>query len=113
MTLGALRSLKPDEDVIEPTEAPLPGTPGAMPEEAGMPPGVGMPGALPGLGPAPMGAGLPGMPPTPAGGLGAPPLGPTPPGGGISPPGGPGVDRLRYRLGDWTSLNTWPHKRTG
>jgi hypothetical protein len=70
MTLGALRAIKADEDIIEPTETPLPGTPGA--EESGIP-GAGLvPGGLGG----PMGGGLPplGGPPTGAPSpLGAPP----------------------------------------
>jgi hypothetical protein len=38
MSLGALRSVKPDDDIIEPTEStPLPGTPGS--EESGTPTG--------------------------------------------------------------------------
>lgn len=94
LTLGALRSLKPDEDIIEPTEAPVAGAPGA--EEAGIPGGA--PGGAPGgLGSPPGGGG--GMP---GGGLGPPPgagipgggLGPPPPSGGGAgglPPGGGGV----------------------
>lgn len=35
MSLGALRSIKSDQDIIEPTSAPLPGAPGSMPEESG------------------------------------------------------------------------------
>jgi hypothetical protein len=91
LTLGALRALKPDEDIIEPTEAPLPGTPGA--EEAGVPgaaPPGGMIGGLPPM--PPMGGGLG---PPPGGGLGPPPgggLGPPPaPGGGLGPPPTPGA----------------------
>lgn len=97
MTLGALRSLGPDDEIIEQTEAPLPGTPGA--EEAGipgsMPGGAAGPGGLPG-GP---GGGM-GAPPLGGGGMGAPPMpppggggmggGPKPPGGGPGGPGGPG-----------------------
>jgi len=82
MTLGALRSLKPDEDIIEPTEAPLPGTPGA--EEAGIPGAGAPPGGMPG------GGGM-GLPPMPGGGGGAPPGGPPlggEPGGGLGPPPG-------------------------
>lgn len=108
MTLSALRSLKPDDDIIEPTEAPMPGTPGS--EEAGMP-GVGGPslggplggplGGAGGLGgPPPAGLGGPEMsemPPPPggggAGGLGGPPPGgagaPPPPSGAGGPPPGP------------------------
>jgi hypothetical protein len=87
--LGALRALKPDEDIIEPTEAPLPGTAGAGAEESGIPGaggmGMGAPGGMPPLG-------------GPGGGLGAPlggpggpggPLGGPPPGGGPAGPGGP------------------------
>ena len=99
MTLGALRSLKPDEDIIEPTEAPLPGVPGA--EESGMGnlggPDMGMGGGMGmpelgggGLGMPPMGGGGGmGMPPSPhggGGGLGGLPLGGTPPMGPATPP---------------------------
>lgn len=70
MSLGALRSIKAEDDIIEPTEAPLPGTPGA--EEAGMPTGGMMGGPLGG------GADL--------GGLLGPSSGPTPPLGGSTPP---------------------------
>jgi len=95
LSLSALRSLKPEDDIIEPTEAPLPGMPGA--EEAGMP-GAGGDMGIPGMPPMPGGAGGGG------GGLGGPPgggglglgpeLGPPPggpPGGGPGgPPPGPG-----------------------
>lgn len=80
MTLGALRSVKPDDDIIEPTEAtPLPGTPGS--EESGTPTG--------GLGGMPdLGLGGPGL-----GGGGAPELGgllpPPPPAGPPKPPTAP------------------------
>jgi len=84
MTLGALRALKSDEDIIEPTEAPLPGTPGS--EEAGIPGAGGM--GMPGMGAPPGGAGGMGLPPLPPGGGG---LGGPPPGGGLGgPPAGPG-----------------------
>jgi len=88
LTLSALRALKPDDDIIEPTEAPLPGTPGA--EEAGMP---GIPGDLGmGLPPTGMPAGTPpgGLPPGgPPPGLGpGPEMGP-PPGGPPAPEGPP------------------------
>jgi hypothetical protein len=76
MSLGALRSLKPDEDIIEPTEAPLPGTPGA--EESG----------IPGVSPLGGGGGGLGAPPLGGGGLGAPPLGGGGGGLGASPLGG-------------------------
>lgn len=89
MTLGALRALKPDQDIIEPTEAPLPGTVSGMGEEAGIP-GVGVPGGgIGGLlgGPAGgLGGGLGGGMgvPGPGGGeLGAP--------GGLTPPTIPGA----------------------
>ena len=75
LTLGALRALKPDEDIIEPNEAPLPGTPGAGAEEAGIPGAGGLGGPGGGLGGGPGGGGL--------GPLGAP-------GGGLGPIGGPG-----------------------
>lgn len=80
MTLGALRAIKADEDIIEPTETPLPGTPGA--EESGIP------GAMPsGLG-GPMGGGLPPLAGPP---MGSPsPLGGPPIGGGLGV-GGPVV----------------------
>lgn len=93
MTLGALRSIKADEDIIEPTEAPLPGTPGS--QDAGVP-GAAAPGGMGagmGLPPPPGGGGLGGPPMPPlggppgGGGLGGPPLG-GPPGGGPKPPGG-------------------------
>lgn len=94
LTLSALRALKPDDDIIEPTESPLPGTPGA--EEAGIPGmGGGMLGGPPMGGPlgggppagGPLGGGMPPMggPGGPEGGPGAPPGGP---GGGAAPPGG-------------------------
>ena len=92
MTLGALRSLKPDDDIIEPTEAPLPGV---VTEEAGVP-GAAPPGGMggpPGLGGPPMGGGLPplGGPPG-GGGLGGPPLGGPPGAGGLGgPPEGGGT----------------------
>lgn len=96
MELGALRSLKPEDDIIEPTDdVGLPGTPGA--EEAGMPGmGAGLPGMdmgagglgappMPGMGPD-LGAGppMPGMGPE----VGGPPMpgGETPPAGGGAPP---------------------------
>ena len=90
MTLGALRALKPDEDIIEPTEAPLPGAPGdsGIPGAGGGGPGGGMGGGLGGPpggglgGPPPMGGGLGGPPP--GGGLGGPP--PMGGGGGGAPP---------------------------
>jgi len=91
MTLGALRAIKPDGDIIEPTEAPLPGAPGA--EEAGVPgaapPGAGGMGGMPGLGAPPAGGG---MPPMPGGGGmgGAPPMGGDLGGAGGAPPAGPG-----------------------
>ena len=92
LSLSALRALKPEDDIIEPTEAPLPGMPGA--EESGMP---GMDGGMPGMpGMPPMGGGPGGggggMPPPPGGGgLGAgPELGPPPGGGPGGPPGGGG-----------------------
>jgi hypothetical protein len=92
LTLSALRALKPEDDVIEPTEAPLPGTPGA--EEAGMPGGMGggMMGGMPPMG-GPMGGGPPmggGGPmggPPPPGGMGGPEGGPAAPPGGAPPPG--------------------------
>jgi hypothetical protein len=97
LTLSALRALKPEDNVIEPTEAPLPGTPGS--EESGMPGmGGGMMGGMPPMGPPlgglPMG-GMPpmgGPPPPPlGGGMGGPEGGPAaPPGpapGGVPPPG--------------------------
>jgi hypothetical protein len=80
MQISALRAIKEGEDIVEPTEEPLPGVPGA---EA--------PGAMPGMGPPPLG-----------GGLGGPPLGGPPPGGApplgelggppLGPPGGPGPE---------------------
>lgn len=83
MSLGALRALKPDEDIIEPTEAPLPGTVGMGGEESGIPgvgglgtPGLGGPGGLPSIG-GPSGGG---------GGLGG--------GLGLTPPAGPGAGGL-------------------
>lgn len=91
MSLGALRSIGADDEIIEQTEAPLPGTPGA--EEAGIP------GAAPGagglMGPAPLGGGGLGggapLPPTPpTGGPGGGGLGPPGGGGPIGGPGGPG-----------------------
>lgn len=95
MSLGALRSLKPDEDIIEITDQPLPGTPGSMPtaEDAGGLPGVGGPmgggmggGGLGGLGmPPSASAGGPPTTPPPV----APPPGPNA-GAGGGPGGGPG-----------------------
>lgn len=81
LNLGALRSLKPDEDLIEQTEAPLPGTPGS--EESGIP-GVMSPGG------GGLGGGLPPLPSGPSGGGGLPPL---PSGGGLGgpPPAGGGA----------------------
>jgi hypothetical protein len=88
MPLGTLRSLGPEDDLIEPTEAPLPGMPGASEES-------GVPGSMPdlGLGGA-GGGGLGGL----SGGLGGgggggmPSLGPTPtipmPTPGAKPPSG-------------------------
>lgn len=74
MSLGALRALKSDEEIIEQTEAPLPGAPGSQ--------DAGIPGA------GPMGGGM-GAPPMGGGGMGPPPMG-GPPGGGMGPPpGGP------------------------
>ena len=86
MAISALRALKEDEDIVEPTEEPVPGAPGS--EEAGMMPGGpgGMPGGLggPGLG-MPLGGGPSGL-----GGPGlGPDLGPGPPPGGAGPLGGP------------------------
>jgi hypothetical protein len=96
LSLGALRALKADEDIIEPTEAPLPGTPGAGSEESGIPGTGGMGGGMPDLGgpiggglggpPPGGGGGLGGLPPAPAGGLGGPPPGGAPPGAGGPPP---------------------------
>jgi hypothetical protein len=84
MSISALRSLKPEEEIVEPTEqTPLPGTPGAA-EEAGIPGmmGGGMGGMPPLGGP---GGGMGGMPPLggPAGGMGGGM-------GGLLPLGGPG-----------------------
>ncbi|KKN39481.1 hypothetical protein LCGC14_0742860, partial [marine sediment metagenome] len=74
MTLGALRALKPDEDIIEQTEAPLPGTPGA--EEAGIPGSVPLGGMPSGMGaPAPLGGPPGGLPPLGGSPGGLPPLG--------------------------------------
>jgi hypothetical protein len=88
LSLGALRALKPDEDIIEPTEAPIPGTPGATGgEESGIPGASG--GGMPGLGGPPSG-GLGGLGGPPGGGLGGGLGGP--PGGGLGePPGGLGA----------------------
>lgn len=78
MSLGGLRALKPDEDIIEPTEAPLPGTSGS--EESGIPGAdMGMGGGASPLG-DPFGGG--------AIGLGMPPA------GGNSPMPGPGAGDL-------------------
>lgn len=82
MTLGALRALKPEEDIIEPTEAPLPGTPGS--EESGIP------GAMPGAG----GGGLPPLPGGGGGGLPPLPGGGGPGGGGLGPPAPGGLEGL-------------------
>lgn len=92
MSISALRSLKPEEEIVEPTEqTPLPGTPGAA-EEAGIPGGMGGGmGGLPPLG-GPGGGGMGGLPPLggPGGGMGGelgglPPLGGP---GGVPGPGG-------------------------
>lgn len=92
MPLGALRSLKPDEDIIEQTdEMPIPGAPGS--EEAGIPGvgpmggGMGAPGGLGAPPPLGGGGGMGGPPPPPGGGPGGGPP-PPPPGGGPPPPGG-------------------------
>lgn len=86
MSLGALRSLGPDDEIIEQTEAPLPGTPGS--EESGIPgtgPGGGGPGGGGGFGGGPLGGGG-----GPLGGGGLPPL-PGPGGGDLGgPPPAPG-----------------------
>lgn len=95
LSLGTLRSIKADDDIIEPTQAPLPGTPGS--EESGMP-GGGMLGGLGGPemglgGPPPLGGGGAGPLPLGGGPLGGPELGGPPPGGpapGGAPPGGAG-----------------------
>jgi hypothetical protein len=87
MQISALRAIKEDEDIVEPTEEPLPGVPGA--EAPGAMPG-GPAGGMPPLGgpplggPPPGGGGLP-----PLGEIGGPPLGGPPAGGGAPPPGGP------------------------
>jgi hypothetical protein len=89
MTLSALRALKDDEDIIEPTQEALPGTPGYVEEAAGVP------GAMP----MDLGMGM-GLPPLPTGGAGMgagvapaiPELGPAAPGaGGAAPTGGGGA----------------------
>jgi hypothetical protein len=89
MTLGELRSLDPEKDILEPVDER-----GAReaPPEAGAPlggPELGMPG-----GPPPGGGGLPGgMPelaPPPGGELMPPGGAGAPPGGGATPPLGPG-----------------------
>jgi hypothetical protein len=85
MSISALRAIKEDEDIVEPTEEPLPGVPGA-----------GAPGGMPGgLGGPPMGGGLGGPPmggPPLGGGLGGPPLGGEPGlGGGLGPEAGPPI----------------------
>jgi hypothetical protein len=99
MALGALRAIKPDDDIIEPTEAPLPGTPGS--EESGIPgtaPGVDM--GMMGGAPSAPGLDLGGMPGgAPGGDLGAgpgagdlgtpPPAGP--PAGGVGEGGAPPI----------------------
>jgi hypothetical protein len=75
MSLGALRSLNSGTDIIEGTEAPLPGTAGAMPEESGAMPGGDLGGSMPGLGGSDLGGGglgLPPMPTSPGGSTGAP-----------------------------------------
>ena len=67
MSLGALRALKPDEDIIEQTVDVLPGTTSATSEDAGGLPGTGpMPSGMGGMG---GGGGLGGAPSGPAGGL--------------------------------------------
>ena len=94
LSLGALRALKSDEDIIEPTEAPLPGTPGTGSEESGIPGAgapLGGPGGMPPLGGPPggglLGGGLGGPPGGDfGGGLGGPPPGGMPPPGGAPPP---------------------------
>lgn len=58
LSLSQLRAIKEDEEIVEPTEEPLPGVPGAVEQ------GPGGPGGAPG-----MGGGLGG----PGGGLGGPP----------------------------------------
>ena len=95
MPLGALRALKPDEDIIEPTEAPLPGTTGMGGEDAGIPGAGGMGGLGGGMGGGLTGGiggpGPGGMPPLggPGGGAGGmPPLGGGPAGPGGGPLGG-------------------------
>jgi hypothetical protein len=84
MPISALRAIKEDEDLVEPTDEPLPGVPGA---EA---PGAGGLGGMPPLG-GPLGGpgGGGGMPPL--GDLGGPPLGGEPPLGGGEPPAGGGA----------------------
>lgn len=84
MSLSQLRAIKEGEDLVEPTEEPLPGVPGAA---------EGMPGAMPGgdmmggMGGPPLGGGGLGGPPLDMGGGGlGPPPGPPPEGGGAPPP---------------------------
>lgn len=76
LSLSQLRALKEDEEIVEPTEEPLPGVPGAG--APGGPGGMGAPGGGPG---GPLGGGPLGGPG--GGGMGAPPLG-----GGGPPLGG-------------------------
>jgi len=68
LSISALRALKDDDDIVEPTEEPLPGVPGAD-MAGGMPGagGLGLGGGMPPLGGPPGGPGL-------GGGLGGPPM---------------------------------------
>jgi len=68
LTLSTLRSIKEGEDLVEPTEEPVAGVPGAQPGGAGMGGGLGAPPMGGGLGGPPLGGDL-------GGGLGGPPLG--------------------------------------
>jgi len=81
MTLSALRAIKSDEDIIEQTQIPLPGTPGSSSEEASMMPGAGGGG----MGPM-MDLGLPSLP---GGGFGGAGVGMGP--GALPELGGPGA----------------------
>ena len=79
MTLGALRALKSDEDLIEPSPEDgqeIPGTAGTMGEESGALPGVDLSGGMP------SGGGMPDLS-TPPPAITAPPTGPTGGAGGL------------------------------
>ena len=98
MSISALRAIKEGEDIVEPTEEPLPGVPGADAGMGGMPGMGGGLGGMPPLGPPPMGGGggggLGGPPMPPLGDLGGPTggdLGSAPGGAPPAPPGGTAI----------------------